>query len=106
MNPAVIIVAGGKGLRMGGDLPKQFLPIGGRPVLMHTLEVFERAISGIQLILVLPHDQQDFWRDLCRKHAFTLPHTIVDGGETRFHSVKNGIESLLTLNPQPSSLAA
>ena len=104
MNPAVIIVAGGKGLRMGGDLPKQFLPIGGRPVLMHTLEIFERAIPGIQLILVLPHDQQDFWRDLCHQHAFTLPHTIVDGGETRFHSVKNGIESLLSLNPHPSSL--
>lgn len=95
MNPAAIIVAGGKGLRMGGDLPKQFLPIGGRPVLMHTLDVFERAIPGIQLILVLPHDQQDFWRDLCRQYAFTLPLTIVDGGETRFHSVKNGLRSLI-----------
>ena len=91
---ATIIVAGGKGLRMGSDLPKQFLPIGGRPVLMHTLEAFERAIPGIHLVLVLPHDQQDFWRDLCRKHDFTLPHTIVDGGETRFHSVKNGLRSL------------
>lgn len=94
MSEYVIVVAGGKGLRMGADLPKQFLPIGGRPVLMHTLEAFERAISGITLVLVLPHDQQDFWRDLCRQHAFTLPHTIVDGGETRFHSVLNGLESL------------
>ena len=79
---------------MGGDLPKQFLPIGGRPVLMHTLEVFERAIPGIRLILVLPKDQQDFWRDLCKKHHFTVPHAIATGGETRFHSVKNGLLSL------------
>lgn len=86
-----IIVAGGKGLRMGTDLPKQFLPIGGRPVLMHTLEVFARAIPGIHLILVLPADQQDFWRDLCARHAFTLPHTVAAGGETRFHSVRNGL---------------
>lgn len=101
---SVIIVAGGKGLRMGADLPKQFLPIGGRPVLMHTLEAFERAIPGIHLVLVLPHDQQDFWRDLCLQHHFSLPHTIVNGGETRFHSVKNGIEKLLSLNPHPSTL--
>lgn len=94
MSDYAIIVAGGKGLRMGADLPKQFLPIGGRPVLMHTLEAFERAIPGITLVLVLPHDQQDFWRDLCRQHAFTLPHIIVDGGRTRFHSVLNGLKSL------------
>ena len=82
-------------MRMGSDLPKQFLPIGGRPVLMHTLEAFERAIPGIRLILVLPHDQQSFWQELCDQHAFTLPHTVVDGGETRFHSVKNGLMSLI-----------
>jgi len=86
-----IVVAGGKGLRMGSDLPKQFLPIGGRPVLMHTLETFERAIPGIRLVLVLPKDQQTFWQDLCAKHHFTLPHTIADGGATRFHSVKSGL---------------
>ncbi len=103
---SVIIVAGGKGLRMGSDLPKQFLPIGGRPVLMHTLEAFERAISGIRIVLVLPHDQQDFWRDLCRQHAFTLPHTIVDGGETRFHSVKNGLRSLSPAPVREGSLVA
>ena len=99
---SAIIVAGGKGLRMGADLPKQFLPIGGRPVLMHTLEAFERAIPGIQLVLVLPADQQDFWRDLCLQHTFTLPHTIATGGPTRFHSVKNGLKSLgLSPNPSP-----
>ncbi len=89
-----IIVAGGKGLRMGTDLPKQFLPIGGRPVLMHTLQAFERAIPDIHLILVLPADQQDFWRSLCVRHTFTLPHTIATGGETRFHSVLNGLKTI------------
>ena len=77
---------------MGTDLPKQFLPIGGRPVLMHTLEAFERAIPGIHLILVLPADQQDFWRELCTRHNFILPHSIATGGETRFHSVRNGLK--------------
>ncbi|MBE6287108.1 MAG: 2-C-methyl-D-erythritol 4-phosphate cytidylyltransferase [Mediterranea massiliensis] len=92
----VIIVAGGKGLRMGGDLPKQFLPIGGRPVLMHTLEAFHAAIPDIKPILVLPPSQQTFWRELCRKHAFGLPHRVADGGETRFHSVKNGLAQVET----------
>ena len=101
MGNSVIIVAGGKGLRMGADLPKQFLPIGGRPVLMHTLEAFQQAIPGIQIVLVLPADQQDFWRELCRRHNFTLPHRIATGGETRFHSVKNGLESL---SPTPDSV--
>ena len=92
-----IVVAGGKGLRMGSDLPKQFLPIGGRPVLMHTLETFERAIPGICQILVLPHDQQALWHELCARHAFALPHSVVDGGATRFHSVSNGLHALVSL---------
>lgn len=94
MNHYAIVVAGGQGLRMGADLPKQFLPIGGRPVLMHTLEAFERASPGIRLILVLPTGQQDFWKSLCQKHGFTLPHAIADGGETRFHSVLNGLHAI------------
>ena len=94
MTPIAIIVAGGKGLRMGGDVPKQFLPIGGRPVLMHTLEAFRRAIPDVRLVLVLPHDQQAYWRDLCRQYGFTLAHTIVDGGATRFHSVQNGLQAV------------
>ena len=91
MNQSVIIVAGGKGLRMGSELPKQFLPIGGKPVLMHTLEVFRKYDADLQIILVLPHEQQDFWKQLCTEHHFTLEHIIADGGETRFHSVKNGL---------------
>ena len=91
MKKYVIIVAGGKGLRMGSDLPKQFLPVGGKPVLMHTLEVFRKYDAAIQLILVLPREQQNFWKQLCREHDFDLEHRVVDAGETRFHSVKNGL---------------
>lgn len=87
----VLIVAGGKGLRMGADLPKQFLPIGGKPILMHTIDAFYAYNRNMRIILVLPRDQQAFWLDLCRKHRFDRPLQIVDGGETRFHSVKNGL---------------
>lgn len=86
-----LIVAGGKGLRMGTDLPKQFLPVGGKPVLMRTLEAFYTYDPEIQIILVLPRSQQDYWKQLCREYHFSLPHVVADGGETRFHSVKNGL---------------
>lgn len=86
-----LIVAGGKGLRMGTELPKQFLPIGGKAILMHTLEAFYTYDPEIQIILVLPHGQQDYWKQLCRKSHFPILHAIADGGDTRFHSVKNGL---------------
>lgn len=91
MKKYVIIVAGGKGLRMGTDLPKQFLPMGDKPVLMHTLEVFRRYDETLQIILVLPQEQQSFWKRLCEEHHFTIEHVLAEGGETRFHSVKNGL---------------
>lgn len=91
MYRTALIVAGGKGLRMGSELPKQFLPIGGKPVLMHTLEAFHRFDKRMQFILVLPREQQGFWRELCEMHRFNIRHEIADGGETRFHSVKNGL---------------
>lgn len=91
MYRTALIVAGGKGRRMGSELPKQFLPIGGKPVLMHTLEAFHRFDKRMQLILVLPCEQQGFWRELCETHGFNIRHEIADGGETRFHSVKNGL---------------
>lgn len=91
MKHTALIVAGGKGLRMGSELPKQFLPIGGKPVLMHTLEAFRRFDPEIDLILVLPEEQQDYWKRLCDRHHFTLRHLIANGGETRFHSVRNGL---------------
>ena len=91
MTHTVLIVAGGKGLRMGSDLPKQFLPIGGKPVLMHTIEAFHHFDRTMKIILVLPQEQQTYWQELCAKHSFVIEHTVVDGGETRFHSVKNGL---------------
>ena len=94
MNYFAVIVAGGKGLRMGGDVPKQFLPIDGKPILMHTIEAFRRAIEGIMIVLVLPAEQQDYWRKLCEEHNFHSPEMIANGGETRFHSVRNGLSLL------------
>ena len=91
MKRYAIIVAGGKGLRMGGELPKQFIPIEGRPVLMRTLDTFHACDESIQIILVLPRDHQDYWRELCAQYQFAVPHRIADGGATRFHSVQNGL---------------
>jgi len=87
----IIIVAGGKGLRMGSDIPKQFLPIGGKPVLMRTLERFREYSPTLQIILVLPKAQQEYWEKLCQKHNFTVAYQLADGGETRFHSVQHGL---------------
>ena len=87
----VIIVAGGKGLRMGSDIPKQFLPIGGKPVLMRTLERFRDYSADLQIILVLPEAQQDYWRQLCEEYHFTVAYQLANGGQTRFHSVQNGL---------------
>ena len=91
MKKHIIIVAGGKGLRMGGDIPKQFLPVCGKPVLMRTLEAFRTYDPSIHIVLVLPVSQQTYWKELCRTCRFELPHDIADGGETRFHSVMNGL---------------
>ena len=90
----IIIVAGGKGLRMGSDIPKQFLPIGGKPVLMRTLERFRRYSPTLQIILVLPKAQQDYWQKLCKEYAFDIDYQLADGGETRFHSVQNGLAKI------------
>ena len=89
-----VIVAGGKGLRMGGEKPKQFQDLKGRPVLMHTLERFREALPEGKLILVLPESWMTMWRDLCRRHAFSVDHELVKGGDTRFHSVKNGLDAI------------
>lgn len=91
MKKHIIIVAGGKGLRMGGEIPKQFLPIGGKPVLMRTMEAFHLYDNTIHIVLVLPVSQQAYWRELCEEYHFELSHEVADGGETRFHSVMNGL---------------
>ena len=76
---------------MGGDIPKQFLPVCGKPVLMRTLEAFHAYDSSIHIILVLPISQQAYWKELCVEYGFGLAHDIANGGETRFHSVMNGL---------------
>ena len=91
MDRYAILVAGGKGLRMGSDIPKQFLPLRERPVLMHTIDVFRRTYPDIHIILVLPREQQDYWRQLCGQHGYDVELCVADGGETRFHSVHNGL---------------
>ena len=87
----VIIVAGGKGLRMGSDIPKQFLPIGGKPVLMRTLERFRAYDKDLKIILILPEAQQDYWQGLCKEYGFQVEYQLANGGQTRFHSVQNGL---------------
>lgn len=94
MDRYAILVAGGKGLRMGSDIPKQFLPLRGRPVLMHTIDVFRRTYPDIHIILVLPREQQDYWRQLCGLHDYDVELCVADGGETRFHSVHNGLSQI------------
>lgn len=91
MTEYVIIVAGGKGLRMGADIPKQFLPIGGKPVLMRTIERFRTYSPSLRIILVLPQAQQDYWHQLCQQYEFDVDYQLANGGETRFHSVQNGL---------------
>ena len=90
----IIIVAGGKGLRMGSDIPKQFLPIGGKPVLMRTLERFREYSSNLQIILVLPEAQQAYWHQLCEEYHFNVEYILANGGQTRFHSVQNGLAKI------------
>ena len=91
MSDYIIVVAGGKGLRMGSDIPKQFLPIGGKPVLMRTLERFREYAEDLQIILVLPEAQQEYWQELCKKYDFKVEYLLANGGQTRFHSVQNGL---------------
>jgi len=88
----VVIVAGGSGKRMGAEIPKQFLELAGRPVLMHTIERFKVYNDAIEIITVLPENQLRFWIDLQKKHSFTVPHTLVKGGSNRFFSVRNGLK--------------
>ncbi len=94
MRETVIIVAGGKGLRMGESLAKQFIPLNGKPILMHTLEAFHRWDKTVEILLVLPKEQEAYWTMICRELSCQIPHRIVYGGETRFHSVQNGLNEV------------
>lgn len=89
-----LIVAGGSGNRMKNSVPKQFISVNGKPILMHTLEVFHRYDAEMEIVLVLPENQVEIWNELCNEHRFQLKHYIAFGGETRFHSVKNGLAKI------------
>ena len=91
MKRYAVIVAGGQGVRMGADRPKQFLEIGGKPILRHTIERFQAFDPKVEVILVLPAAQKDWWRDYCRNNGFLERYTLVSGGITRFHSVQNAL---------------
>lgn len=90
----VIIVAAGKGLRMGQDIPKQFIAVRNKPVLMRTIEAFYNYDNRMHIIVVLAADYREYWAKQIAKYNFEIAHKIVDGGETRFHSVKNGLDAI------------
>ena len=87
-----IFVAGGSGTRMGGSIPKQFLELGGVPVLQRTISKFRDALPDMTIITVLPKKHFSSWKELCVKHDFNIPQILVSGGITRFHSVRNALE--------------
>lgn len=91
MKKAVVIVAGGSGKRMGSSIPKQFLELDGRPILMHTIERFYEFDPEIQIIVVLPAEERQRWEVLCIQNNFDIFHLIAHGGSTRTESVQNGL---------------
>lgn len=91
MKRYLIVVAGGKGTRMGGEMPKQFQLLGGRPLVMVTLEHLNAIDPTMQLILVLPTQHIGLWKELCKEYSFAVPLILAQGGPTRFHSVQNGL---------------
>ena len=94
MNRYALIVAGGAGTRMGTDIPKQFLELAGKPVLMHSIERFRAFDNTIGIIVVIPEKQFTLWESLKEKHSFSVSHTLVKGGPSRFFSVKNGLQNV------------
>ena len=94
MHKTVVIVAGGSGNRMQNELPKQFIEINGLPILMHTIYRFANYQSDIEIRIVIPKSHFNYWDGLAKKHNFNIPHRLIEGGNTRFHSVKNGINNI------------
>ena len=91
MKRYIIVVAGGKGTRMGGETPKQFQLLAGKPVLMVTLEHLHALDKSLQVVLVLPQEHIELWKELCKEYSFEVPMMLAAGGTTRFHSVQNGL---------------
>lgn len=90
----LIVMAAGSGARMGASVPKQFLDLGGVPILRRTIEAFTSAVPGIKVVTVLPEDHIPFWKDYCLSSDFGCPQTLVPGGFTRFHSVRNALRKV------------
>ena len=101
MEKALIVVAGGLGTRMGSEIPKQFVRLGGRPILMRTMELFHRYDRKMSIVVGLPEEYRAYWKDLCRKENFEVPHQLTPAGKTRFHTVKHALEAV-----QPGCLVA
>lgn len=101
MDSFVVIVAGGSGSRMGSDIPKQFLELDNKPILMHTLERLYSITPNSTFILVLPKSQFEYWNTLCENYQFKLNYNLVEGGDSRFQSVKNGLSMV-----NPNSIVA
>jgi 2-C-methyl-D-erythritol 4-phosphate cytidylyltransferase len=93
-----IIVAGGSGTRMQTSVPKQFLLLNGKPVLFYTIEAFHNSTHQPEILLVLHPDFHEYWTGLCTRYNFTVPHQLIAGGHTRFHSVKNGLDTIADPN--------
>jgi 2-C-methyl-D-erythritol 4-phosphate cytidylyltransferase len=91
MKRYAVIVAGGSGSRMHSEIPKQFLLLAGEPILCHTIRKFRDAGTDISITVVLPENQILYWQGLCQQYKFNIPHLVVSGGKTRFHSVENGL---------------
>ena len=90
----VVVMAAGHGVRMGSALPKQFIELEGRPVLQRTIECFVRAVPDIKVVTVLPGEYAQEWKDLCARNSFYHPQLLVEGGITRFHSVRNALKKV------------
>ena len=94
MKQSVVIVAGGKSHRMNSTVPKQFLLLGGRPLLMYSIQAFFEYSAGIEIVVVLPEDKLAYWNELCKTYSLSVLHKTVKGGTSRFESVKNGLEQI------------
>lgn len=89
---SIIITAGGIGKRMGSEIPKQFIEICGKPILLHTLELFYHFDSSMELFITLPEDWKSYWNEILDKHNCTIPHQVITGGEERYHSIQNALQ--------------
>ena len=94
MDVYIVIVAGGQGIRMGNEVPKQFHLLNGKPVVMHTFDAFSAFYDKAKFLLVLPELEIGRWKHLCVEFDFNVPHELVEGGPTRFHSVKNALQHI------------